>query len=69
MNILNCERCTSPKAVNRSIMVLLDYGWGNGVRREEVVYTLCDRCGALACQMQPVDLEQFFDYRPRDVNA
>lgn len=63
---MNCERCATPNALTRSIVALLDYGWGNGVRREEVDFTLCDRCATLACQMQPVNLDQFLDYEPTD---
>ena len=62
----NCERCAKPNAINRQITVLLDYGWSYGTAREEVTFTLCERCYTLAIQAQPVIPEQFLDYEPTD---
>lgn len=63
---MNCERCGKHDASGRCITALLDYGLGNGTRREEVHFDLCDKCFALAISIQPVDLDQFLDYEPSD---
>lgn len=61
---MNCERCSKDGASGRCITALLDYGLGNGTRREEVHFDLCGKCFALAISIQPVDLDQFLDYEP-----
>ena len=58
---MKCERCAAAFATDRRITVLLDYGIGNGTRREEVSFTLCDPCYDLASATQPIDPDRFFE--------
>lgn len=52
---MTCERCGSDGARRWSLVILVDYGWLQGSGREVATFELCQECGHLGDELEPIE--------------